>query len=269
MILAGLILLCVGIVDIVRRFVPPRTRWYAFAGGGLALIIVGAIANAAIPAILAVGVAALWAAVVSPDGRSRLSFWPAVLLAALCAGAVAFGPARADAGVFGTGWRFAGMGGQVSFDLVVLAVGAFAMLLETGNVIVRAALLSEHAVVPVDVVADGDAPEAGSEDAPPVDQPPAEAPPAEVSPAGSIPADGFRGGRLIGPLERVIVLLLTLASAYPLLAAMLAAKGIVRFPEISRDGGSGARAEYFLVGSLVSWVVALGAAFLVWWGAAS
>jgi hypothetical protein len=48
---------------------------------------------------------------------------------------------------------------------------------------------------------------------------------------------------------------------------MLAAKGIVRFPEISRDGETGARAEYFLVGSLVSWVIGLGAAFLVWWAA--
>ncbi|HWV49516.1 MAG TPA: hypothetical protein VN035_08675, partial [Microbacterium sp.] len=77
---------------------------------------------------------------------------------------------------------------------------------------------------------------------------------------------GFKGGRLIGPLERVIVFMLTLTAAYPILAAMLAAKGIVRFPEISKDGETGARAEYFLVGSLVSWVIALGAAFLVWWG---
>ncbi|MDF2667073.1 MAG: hypothetical protein K0R81_2923, partial [Microbacterium sp.] len=39
-----------------------------------------------------------------------------------------------------------------------------------------------------------------------------------------------------------------------------------RFPEISADGKSGNRAEYFLIGSLVSWVTALAAAFLVWWG---
>jgi hypothetical protein len=83
------------------------------------------------------------------------------------------------------------------------------------------------------------------------------------------PRGGFKGGRLIGPLERTIVMILTLAAAYPVLAAMLAAKGIVRFPEISRDGETGARAEYFLVGSLVSWVIALSAAFLVWWAAHS
>lgn len=83
------------------------------------------------------------------------------------------------------------------------------------------------------------------------------------------PADGpvptLKGGRLIGPLERVIVFALTLTGVYSLLAAVLAAKGIVRFPEISRDGDTGNRAEYFLIGSLVSWVIALAAAFLVWW----
>jgi hypothetical protein len=42
----------------------------------------------------------------------------------------------------------------------------------------------------------------------------------------------------------------------------------VRFPEISRDGESGERAEYFLIGSLVSWASALAAALLVWWGVA-
>ena len=76
----------------------------------------------------------------------------------------------------------------------------------------------------------------------------------------------LKGGRLIGPLERILVFVLTLAGAYTLLAAVLAAKGIVRFPEISRDRDDGDRAEYFLIGSLVSWVTSLAAAFLVWWG---
>jgi hypothetical protein len=79
----------------------------------------------------------------------------------------------------------------------------------------------------------------------------------------------LKGGRLIGPLERLLVFALTLAAMYPLLAAILAAKGIVRFPEISRDSAAGNRAEYFLIGSLVSWVVALAAAFLVWWAFAT
>ena len=78
-------------------------------------------------------------------------------------------------------------------------------------------------------------------------------------------ASVLKGGRLIGPLERLLVFALTLTGAYTLLAAVIAAKGIVRFPEISRDGENGDRAEYFLVGSMVSWVTALAAALLVWW----
>jgi len=38
----------------------------------------------------------------------------------------------------------------------------------------------------------------------------------------------------------------------------------VRFPEISRDSAGGSKAEYFLVGSLVSWAVAIALAGLVW-----
>ena len=55
------------------------------------------------------------------------------------------------------------------------------------------------------------------------------------------------------------------------MAAIMAAKGIVRFPEISRDarshepkgGPPGASAEEFLIGSLASWTLAAGAGLLV------
>ena len=63
---------------------------------------------------------------------------------------------------------------------------------------------------------------------------------------------------------RLLIVALTLAGAYAIVAALIAAKGIVRFPEISRDGPSGSKAEYFLVGSLVSWTVAVAAAGLLW-----
>lgn len=39
--------------------------------------------------------------------------------------------------------------------------------------------------------------------------------------------------------------------------AIVAAKGILRFPEISRDDPEGNKAEYVLVGSFVSWLLAL------------
>lgn len=74
----------------------------------------------------------------------------------------------------------------------------------------------------------------------------------------------FRGGRAIGPLERVLFMVLFLLPALPVVAALMAAKGIVRFPEIAKDGETGHRAEQFLVGSLASWSLSLGAAGLLW-----
>lgn len=76
-------------------------------------------------------------------------------------------------------------------------------------------------------------------------------------------ASGLKGGRYIGPVERILMAGLGLAGAYPVVAALMAAKGIVRFPEISADAGKGSRAEEFLVGSLTSWALAFMAAVLV------
>ncbi len=73
----------------------------------------------------------------------------------------------------------------------------------------------------------------------------------------------MRGGRLIGPLERWIIVALALAGAQGVVAALMAAKGIVRFPEISKNAGEGSKAEEFLVGSLISWGLAGAGAAMV------
>ncbi len=76
-------------------------------------------------------------------------------------------------------------------------------------------------------------------------------------------AGTLRGGRLIGPIERLLIVALALAGAQGVIAALLAAKGIVRFPEISADRATGSKAEEFLIGSLTSWgLAALGAGWL-------
>jgi hypothetical protein len=67
----------------------------------------------------------------------------------------------------------------------------------------------------------------------------------------------LRGGRLLGPLERWFVLACALSGNLAAIAVVVAAKGILRFPEISRDRPDGLRAEYVLVGSFVSWALAL------------
>lgn len=80
------------------------------------------------------------------------------------------------------------------------------------------------------------------------------------------PASTLKGGRIIGPLERLIMTALLLSGLQAVVAALMAAKGIVRFPEISADRGHGSKAEEFLVGSLVSWAIAgAGALLLVAW----
>ena len=267
MILAGFILLAIGLVDVLRQFLRGRALWIGIAVAGVLLLVIAALGGAYLFALIGIALAVLWSWLLPLEGRPRLSFWPAVLLAVVVVAAVVLMPVRRTTGLF-PGHGLATPLGPIGFDLLMLAVGVFAVLLESGNVIVRAALIGERAELPADVEP-GDGPPAeavhGLVPAPVLDPGTPTAPtPSRAAPTAD---PGFRGGRLIGPLERVIVLLLTLFAAYPLLAAMLAAKGIVRFPEISRDGANGARAEYFLVGSLVSWVVALGGALLLWWAA--
>ncbi|YAL84287.1 hypothetical protein ACMYYO_05625 [Dermacoccaceae bacterium W4C1] len=80
------------------------------------------------------------------------------------------------------------------------------------------------------------------------------------------PADRLRGGRLLGPLERLLILGLALAGQVAAAGLVTAAKGLVRFPELNAQRGPGREVngvgidqmtEYFLIGSFVSWLVAL------------
>ncbi|MSS84038.1 hypothetical protein FYJ24_04510 [Actinomycetaceae bacterium WB03_NA08] len=69
--------------------------------------------------------------------------------------------------------------------------------------------------------------------------------------------DSLKGGRIIGPLERVLLVVLGVSGGSALAVALIAAKGVIRFPEISADKKNGSKAEEFLIGSFVSWGVAL------------
>jgi hypothetical protein len=77
----------------------------------------------------------------------------------------------------------------------------------------------------------------------------------------------LRGGRLIGPIERLLIFGLAVAGAPTAAALIVSAKSILRFPELARKAETGSSdapvaevdfiTEYFLLGSLVSWLVAL------------
>lgn len=243
MIVAALVLLAVGVADLIRQFVSERRRWMGLTIAGAAIVVLGILAGAWLAGLLAIVFAILWVWLMPSHHAGRGGFWPVVVLGMICAGFVAALGTRPEAGVIGAVWNLPSPVGHITFDQSLFVIGTVCFLLESANVVVRAALSEEHvsAAQAIDGESEGDA----------VVQP------------------GLKGGRLIGPLERVLVFALTLAGIVGLLAAILAAKGIVRFPEISRDRDNGNRAEYFLVGSLVSWTIALAAAFLVWWGTAS
>ena len=72
----------------------------------------------------------------------------------------------------------------------------------------------------------------------------------------------MRGGRWIGPLERILILLLASVEASAAIAAIVAAKGVIRFPEISQDK-AGQKAEEFLIGSFASWILAVLGALVI------
>lgn len=259
MIVAGLLLLSVGAADVARQYTPRSRRWVPLAAlvtVAVIVVVVGTLSDALIAALLAVAVAAAWIWSMPSGSTPRAGLWPVAVLLVLCGGFIAALGERASAGVL-TVVRLRTPFGDVGVDRIVLTVGAVLFLIESANVIVRAVLDASN------VPSAGRVPGGGAHPAT------AEGEPSDT--AITVPltfAPAMKGGRVIGPVERLLVFALTLTAAYPLLAAVLAAKGIVRFPEISRDS-AGAQAEYFLIGSLVSWGVALAAALAVWWALAT
>ncbi|HPQ73280.1 MAG: hypothetical protein M9923_06595 [Phycicoccus sp.] len=89
---------------------------------------------------------------------------------------------------------------------------------------------------------------------------------------GTQPADRLKGGRLLGPMERLLILGLGLAGQLTAAGLVIGAKGLIRFPELqsrAKDGtaidglGIDEMTEYFLIGSFASWLLALGSLALL------
>jgi hypothetical protein len=202
MIIAGFVLLAVGAVDLVRQFAP--RRWIGYLTVAVLLLLLGSVSDALLPMIAALVVGALWVWSMPDERRAPLGFWPAVLLGVLSVGAVVSLGARADAGLIGDVWSLRSPFGDVSFDLAMLVLGAGVFLLESSNLVVRAALDGEHTWRPAD-------PEPAVPVVPEPTTPVPLVPPvgdgadAPVDAAPTKPADprgGFMGGRLIGPHDR-------------------------------------------------------------------
>jgi len=71
-----------------------------------------------------------------------------------------------------------------------------------------------------------------------------------------------RAGRWIGILERLLIYVLVLIGAAAAAGLVVAAKSILRFPEISAKPAT-IDPEYVLIGSLSSWLLAFSTAAIV------
>lgn len=69
----------------------------------------------------------------------------------------------------------------------------------------------------------------------------------------------YNHGRMIGNVERLLLLSLVAIQAYQALAFLMTAKGLFR----AKDLENRAFSEYFLVGTLVSSVIAVAAGLLI------
>lgn len=240
-------LIAVGAMDLLRG---ARPRLLAPVAGALVLVavtLVSGLTGAADLVVLTLSIAPLtawwWA---SERAQGRRGRDHVVALGALAGGGALLvalsGWAGRPGGVLGRwiGWAdlpLVERGGPDVVASALLVLGLMLTNLATANIIVRLVLVATGAIRP-------------------------------GAAAGTQPADRLRGGRLLGPMERLLILGLGLAGHLTAAGLVIAAKGLIRFPELqsrAQDGsgvdgvGIDEMTEYFLIGSFVSWLTALGA----------
>jgi len=171
-------------------------------------------------------------------GRNRPAL-PLALLAVSLVAVIAWSPLAHDAGGPLQRWLDdtpLPLLRDLAADHFLLVLGATLMQMSTGNVLVRLVLSATHTISPMRYD------------------------------ALSEPERELKGGRLLGPMERLVIFGLGLAGHLTAASVVIAAKGLLRFPELqSRRDQERIHllTEYFLVGSFVSWLVALGGLLLV------
>lgn len=275
MILLALLLSAIGVADLVRANGRGRGVLPVLAG---ALVAVAGILVCAVDwwwAPIAVVLLMLWLGATSDRRPDAAGYWAIGGLGAVTAVAclsVVDLPA-ATGGI--TDWYDAlpyRLTTDVALETVALAIGGVLFLLESANVVVRLALRGTGSLVASPESGPARTPSGGVSGADATDAAAATTqalaprrrwgrrgrpvPPPE-------PHSSLKGGRIIGPLERLFLLTLALTGQFTAIAAVIAAKGIIRFPEISKDESGGSKAEYFLVGSFASWTLVLVVGLLV------
>lgn len=232
MILLSLGLLGFGVADLLRwspnQASVPRAVAAAVAGA-LGTVAVAALSGACVGQALVVAavslaVLALWVGFDYPPlkgGPGLPLAWVGVVLATLFSLSGSVAPIS---GPFEHWYGQLGFGfvATVPVDQFVLGLGAAVFMTASGNKVVR--LVLDAANVPWK----------RSESAHP-------------------------GGRVLGPLERLIVFAIVLAADPAAAAIVITGKGLLRFPEIrseSQHSGPDTVTEYFLIGTFTSLVIA-------------
>ena len=213
--------------------------------GAMGAILVGLFAGLTSPgdvaALVLIAAAVLvWGHTVSSGFAGRIPAWvPLLVFGASLVVAVLFaGLAGAAGGPLGD-WLDrtpVPVLEDLSAGRALLLAGAFGIQLSSGNVLVRLVLAATGTVNPARHGLDGD------------------------------PEMQLKGGRLLGPMERIFILTLGLGGHVTAASIVVAAKGLLRFPELSsrRDQERiHLLTEYFLVGSFTSWLVALSSLVLL------
>ena len=231
----AVLLIGVAVTDLAHS-IKPIPLVNACTGAAVA-VLGGLVAGLTEPAdliALAViaGVVVLWGHTVAGAVERGRAWLPLLVLGcALTTGALTTAWAGPAGGLLGEWLASANIPALqgVSADRALLLVGVLLVQLSTGNVVVRLVLAATDTTHPT----------YGSE---------------------PDPEQRLRGGRLLGPMERVFIVGLGLAGNLIAASIVIAAKGLLRFPELQSKGEQvriHRLTEYFLVGSFVSWLVAL------------
>lgn len=257
---ATLLIAVIGLTDIMRSGRGSRARWLLVASLWAVIAVIGVLALALPPLAVAgvILIALAWMLLMpSDDAAEPRRLWPVPVLLIAVIAAAALLEDTSGRSPLASAWNdLAGAAASGIPLSVALAAAAVAVFLTTsGNIIVRAALGRSHAQTG-----------AGSSTARRIwelrirGRAIGEVGQRSVS---RMSEPSLKGGRLIGPIERVLIVVLAISGTSVLIAALVAAKGVVRFPEISEDRGVGSKAEEFLVGSFASWSLsAVGAGYL-------
>jgi len=237
MILVACSLLALGVSDLVRGTVdrPVGLRTYAGAAAGASVaVLVAALAYSPQWPWLLLGwpLVWIWLAAWSRYSVRAVASTVAyqvpllVLAAPIAAAVLVSGQADASPARWSVEWLrglpFEGLE-DVSLHQVLVTLGVVLVLVNTSNVVVRTVL--QGAGVP----------------------------------AGRGEAE-LKGGRLLGPMERVFIFCLALAGDLTAASVVVAAKSLLRFPEVrfkARKNPTDPITEYFVLGSFTSWLLAL------------